>query len=118
MPYCIFISTIASFHNEAIVEIKMQYGKDVFATCTDNEAKMVKMKEVVLKEYSAVLTYGCNQDGSVANIFFQQTHEFAGKRYWQHCHLEADCTNSKVFQKCFCPRTVKGEKGMHATVAQ
>ena len=43
--------------NDAIVEIKSQFGKDVFAIYTDNEAKM---RELALKEYPAVLTYGCS----------------------------------------------------------
>ena len=46
--------------NEATLEIKTQYVKDVFAICTDNEAKMVKVRELALKEYPAVLTYGCS----------------------------------------------------------
>ena len=46
--------------NKAIVEIKIHYGKDVFVICTDNEAKMVKMRKLALKEYPAVLTYGCS----------------------------------------------------------
>ena len=42
--------------NEAIVEIKILFGKDVFAICTDNEAKRVKMRELALKDYTTVLT--------------------------------------------------------------
>ena len=32
----------------------------MFAICTDNEAKLVKMRELALKEYPAVLTFGCS----------------------------------------------------------
>ena len=57
--------------NEAIVQIKIQYGKDVFAICTDNEARMVKIRKLALKEYTAVLTWmQCS------------LYKFAGKRFW------------------------------------
>ncbi len=46
--------------NEAIVEIKESYGKSVFAVCTDNEAKMTKMRQTIQTEYPGMLTYECN----------------------------------------------------------
>ena len=46
--------------NEAVIDIKAQYGKDVFAICTNIDTKMAKMRELALKEYLAVLTYGCS----------------------------------------------------------
>ena len=46
--------------NKAIVSIKSDYNKFVFAVCTDNEAKMRKMKELIKQEYPDMLTYGYN----------------------------------------------------------
>ena len=46
--------------NEALVSIKNDYNKFVFAVCTDNEAKMKKMKELIKQEYPDMLKYGCN----------------------------------------------------------
>lgn len=43
-----------------IENIKTKFGKDVFAICSDNEAKMKKMRELVKKAKPGVLTYGCS----------------------------------------------------------
>ena len=69
--------------NKTIVEIKTEYSKDVFAICIDKEAKMVVIRELVMKKYPAMLTW----------MQFS-LYEFAGKRYWQHCCLKVDYERS------------------------
>jgi len=32
----------------------------VFAICTDNESKMVRMKELLAEKFPSLLTYGCS----------------------------------------------------------
>ena len=46
--------------DEAIKEIRMKYNKDVFAICTDNEAKMKKLRSLVERKYPMMVVYGCS----------------------------------------------------------
>lgn len=58
---------------ESIKTIKDDYGKEVFAVCTDNEAKMLQMRRSITDLYPNILTYGCNAhymnlvEGNVVN---------------------------------------------------
>lgn len=44
---------------KVIENIKTQYGKNIFAVCTDNEPKMKKMRRI-LEEKIPIVTYGCS----------------------------------------------------------
>ena len=77
----------------------------MFAISTDNEAKMGKMRELALKEYPAALTYGC-----IAHYM---------SLFEKGVGSTGILKQIIAFQKCFsCTWTVKGEKRVHATVAQ
>lgn len=45
--------------DEAIQEIQRDLNKQVFGVCTDNEAKMVKLRQLVRKKYPNMIVYGC-----------------------------------------------------------
>ena len=64
--------------DEAISEIKDKYDKSVFGICTDNEAKMKKLRNLVKQKYPQVVVYGCS--AHYANL------------------LEDDVTNSQVMK--------------------
>ena len=40
--------------------LQTKFNKEVFAVVTDNENKMVKMKELIKRKYPNVITYGCS----------------------------------------------------------
>ena len=46
--------------DKAITKIKTNFEKDVFAVMTDNEAKMKKMRELVVLHHPDILVYGCS----------------------------------------------------------
>ena len=52
--YCAKIVSVA------IEQIREEFGKKVFAVCTDNEAKMKKLRKLLNVKYLKMLTYGCN----------------------------------------------------------
>ena len=52
--YCCKIIT------QAVKQLQEEYRKSVFATCTDNEAKMKKMRKLLEAKYPEMITYGCN----------------------------------------------------------
>ena len=41
----------------AIKECKTKYGKDVFAVCMDNEAKMQKKRDLLKEHYSNIVMH-------------------------------------------------------------
>lgn len=45
---------------DAIEKIKQEYDTKVFAICTDNEAKMRKVRRLITEKYPDMITYGCN----------------------------------------------------------
>lgn len=45
--------------DDAIQEIKNDLGKTVFGVCTDNEAKMKNLRQLVSRKYPEILVYGC-----------------------------------------------------------
>lgn len=45
---------------EDIMKLKEQFNKETFAICTDNENKMISMREIVKQHYPKILTYGCS----------------------------------------------------------
>lgn len=45
--------------DNAIQEIKRNFGKTVFAVCTDNENKMKRLRELVKEKYPEIVVYGC-----------------------------------------------------------
>ncbi|QQP55277.1 Uncharacterized protein FKW44_008415, partial [Caligus rogercresseyi] len=45
---------------KAIQQMKNEYQKDVFAICTDNEAKMKKLCKLLNVRHPDMITYGCN----------------------------------------------------------
>lgn len=64
--------------DEAIQDIQQRFGKDVFGVCTDNEAKMKKLRDLVLLKYPDMIVYGCS--AHYANL------------------LEGDITNSEIIK--------------------
>lgn len=51
-----------TFVSSSVQEIKTKYNKHVFALCTDNEAKMKRMKELMKDDddLKDIITYGCS----------------------------------------------------------
>ena len=45
--------------DDAIQEIQRDLGKTVFGVCTDNEAKMKSLRQLVKRSYPDILVYGC-----------------------------------------------------------
>jgi len=68
----------------------------VFAVCTDNENKMIKMKELIRKEFSDILTYGCN--AHYLNLVEKETsnhtilkHVMEVQKYFRNVHQPHVC---------------------------
>ena len=79
--------------NKAIVEIQIQNEKAVFTILTDNEAKIVKMRELALKEYPTVLRYRCSThymsllEKDIGNtVILKQIVEI--QKYFRNIHLD------------------------------
>ncbi|XP_064469683.1 uncharacterized protein LOC135384411 [Ornithodoros turicata] len=45
---------------DAMKKIQDNFGCDVFAVCTDNENKMLKMRKLLEESHSGLVTYGCS----------------------------------------------------------
>lgn len=77
---------------DAVNQLKEQYGKKVFATCTDNEAKMKKLRKLLEKEFPGMITYGCNShylallENDVSNDDIMK-HITETQKYFRNVHL-------------------------------
>lgn len=52
--YCLAVAV------DSIKTCENKFGKKVFAICTDNENKMVKMRTSLSEIYPSIITYGCS----------------------------------------------------------
>lgn len=50
----------SDFAETAIKEIQEKFGKDIFAVCSDNERKMIAMRNNLKSNHPELLTYGCS----------------------------------------------------------
>ena len=91
----------------------------MFAICTDNEAKMVKIRELVLKEYPAVLTYGCRahymsmlEKDIGDTVILKLMVEI--QKYFRNVHLAHGLLNKKGGACRSCQMRHVGTRRLHA----
>lgn len=76
---------------DQILKVQDKHGKTVFGCVTDNEAKMVKMKELLEEAFPGILTWGCASHH--ANLIIQKIiteavrgHIIHVNKYFKHHH--------------------------------